>query len=326
MTLSIRASTAETWNARRTPSRNYLSRPRPSKQASTLASARGARIAASEMATPGDALRAQAEVRLQHLRRKVAAHRKVKDYEGEEKALKELDALEAVMKYIDETSEQMTKVRVICSGLELAVAMRSPYSLLCETSFLELIERYLGVLLRELDGADAGEIQDDMRKLRSLRDELDELDAANSSVILTVALDDDDTGRQTTNFETEEILTPPPLQDLVDAAVNSRPLESGRRGTRRRRRSGEQSEKRQTRDGASRPSGKRLRARRPHARRPSARRPSARRGKRRRARPKATTSRRCSSSSGATRRCLWRKSFLRTRTGDNAGARQAHAD
>ena len=77
MTLSIRASTAETWNARRTPSRNYLSRPRPSKQASTLASARGARIAASEMATPGDALRAQAEVRLQHLRRKVAAHRKV---------------------------------------------------------------------------------------------------------------------------------------------------------------------------------------------------------------------------------------------------------
>ena len=189
------------------------------------------------------------------------------------------------MKYIDETSEQMTKVRVICSGLELAVAMRSPYSLLCETSFLELIERYLGVLLRELDGADAGEIQDDMRKLRSQRDELDELDAANSSVILTVALDDDDTGRQTTNFETEEILTPPPLQDLVDAAVNSRPLESGRRGTRRRRRSGEQSEKRQTRDGASRPSGKRLRARRPHARRPSARRPSARRGKRRRARP-----------------------------------------
>ncbi len=73
------------------------------------------------MATPGDALRAQAEVRLQQLRRKVAAHRKVKDYEGEEKALKELDALEAVMKYIDETSDEMIPVRVICSELEVAV-------------------------------------------------------------------------------------------------------------------------------------------------------------------------------------------------------------
>ena len=47
-------------------------------------------------------------------------------------------------------------------------------------------------------------------------------DSSNS----TVALDDDDTGRQTTDFETEEILTPPPLQDLVDAAVNSRPFPS----------------------------------------------------------------------------------------------------
>ena len=169
MTLSIRASTAETWNARRTPSRNYLSRPRPSKQASTLASARGARIAASEMATPGDALRAQAEVRLQHLRRKVAAHRKVKDYEGEEKALKELDALEAVMKYIDETSNQMIKVRIICSELELAVAMRSPFGLLCESSCLDLIERYLSLLLRKQEeGDDSDDLQDIVRQLLSL--------------------------------------------------------------------------------------------------------------------------------------------------------------
>ena len=43
---------------------------------------------------------------------------------------------------------------------------------------------------------------------------------------------------------------------------------------------------------------------------------SARRTRRRRM---ATTARRCASSSGATRRCLWRKSFLRTRTGDSAG-------
>ncbi len=99
------------------------------------------------MATPGDTLRAQAEVRLKQLERKVTAHRKVKDYEGEEKALKELDALEAVMKYIDETSEQKIKVRIICSELELAVAMRSPFGLLCESSCLDLIERYLGVLL-----------------------------------------------------------------------------------------------------------------------------------------------------------------------------------
>ena len=102
------------------------------------------------MATPGDALRAQAEVRLQHLRRKVAAHRKVKDYEGEEKALKELDALEAVMKYIDETSEQMIKVRVMCSELEVAVPMKSPFDFLCESSFLDLIEGYLDLLLRKL--------------------------------------------------------------------------------------------------------------------------------------------------------------------------------
>ena len=73
------------------------------------------------MATPGDTLRAQAEVRLKQLERKVTAHRKVKDYEGEEKALKELDALEAVMKYIDETSDEMIPVRVICSELEVAV-------------------------------------------------------------------------------------------------------------------------------------------------------------------------------------------------------------
>ena len=126
MTLSIRASTAETWNARRTPSRNYLSRPRPSKQASTLASARGARIAASEMATPGDALRAQAEARLQQLRRKVAAHRKVKDDEEADKAQAGIVALTSVLKYIDETSEQMIKVRIICSELELSVGMRSP--------------------------------------------------------------------------------------------------------------------------------------------------------------------------------------------------------
>ena len=78
------------------------------------------------MATPGDALRAQAEVRLQQLRRKVAAHRKVKDDEEADKAQAEIVALTSVLKYIDETSEQMIKVRIICSELELSVGMRSP--------------------------------------------------------------------------------------------------------------------------------------------------------------------------------------------------------
>ena len=78
------------------------------------------------MATPGDALRAQAEVRLQQLRRKVAAHRKVKDDEEADKAQAEIVALTSVLKHIDETSEQMIKVRVICSELELAVPMKSP--------------------------------------------------------------------------------------------------------------------------------------------------------------------------------------------------------
>jgi len=133
------------------------------------------------MATPVDALRSQAEARLKVLARRVAAHRKVNDYEEEAKALKELDSLAAVLSYIDEASEQMTKVRVICSELELDVAMRSPYSSLCESSFRELIERYLSVLLRKQeDGCDSDELQEVVRKLRALRDGLDELDADNS--------------------------------------------------------------------------------------------------------------------------------------------------
>ena len=40
------------------------------------------------MATPCDALRTQAEARLQQLARRVTAHRKVKNYEEAEEALK----------------------------------------------------------------------------------------------------------------------------------------------------------------------------------------------------------------------------------------------
>ena len=179
------------------------------------------------MATPCDALRTQAEARLQQLARRVTAHRKVKNYEEAEEALKEQDALVAVLSYIDETSEQVIKARVICSELELDVPTRISYSSLCESSFQDLIERYPSVLLRKQEeGCDSDELQEIVRKLRALRDGLDELDADNSSVELTVALDGDDTGRQTTDFEAEEILAPPPLKDLVDAALNSRPLPS----------------------------------------------------------------------------------------------------
>ena len=179
------------------------------------------------MATPCDALRTQAEARLQQLARRVTAHRKVKNYEEAEEALKEQDALVAVLSYIDETSEQVIKARVICSELELDVPTRISYSSLCESSFQYLIERYPSVLLRKQEeGCDSDELQEIVRKLRALRDGLDELDADNSSVELTVALDGDDTGRQTTDFEAEEILAPPPLKDLVDAALNSRPLPS----------------------------------------------------------------------------------------------------
>ena len=140
------------------------------------------------MATPGDALRAQAEARLKVLARRVTAHRKVKNYEEAEKALKEHDALVAVLSYIDETSEQMIKVRIICSELELSVGTRSPYSSLCESSFLDVMERYLSVLLRKQEeGCDSDELQEIVRKLRALRDGLDELDADNSSVELTVS-------------------------------------------------------------------------------------------------------------------------------------------
>ena len=80
------------------------------------------------MATPCDALRTQAEARLQQLARRVTAHRKVKNYEEAEEALKEQDALVAVLSYIDETSEQVIKARVICSELELDVPTRISWS------------------------------------------------------------------------------------------------------------------------------------------------------------------------------------------------------
>ena len=125
------------------------------------------------MATPVDALKSQAEARLKVLARRVAAHRKVNDYEEEAKALKELDALAAVLSYIDEASEQVIKVRVICSELELAVPTRSSYSTLCESSFLELIGRYLSVFLRKQEeGCDSDELQEVVRKFTALRDEL----------------------------------------------------------------------------------------------------------------------------------------------------------
>ena len=74
------------------------------------------------MATPGDTLRAQAEVRLKQLERKVTAHRKVKDDEEADKAQAEVVALTSVLKYIDETSDEMIPVRIACSELEVAVA------------------------------------------------------------------------------------------------------------------------------------------------------------------------------------------------------------
>ena len=95
-----------------------------------LASACGARSPASEMDSPGDNLRSQAEVRLARLVKKVAAHAKTKDFHGAAEAKEAIVALKSVIEYIDETYKTrcLVKFKIDEYGLDMRRSRRSTES------------------------------------------------------------------------------------------------------------------------------------------------------------------------------------------------------